>query len=294
MKIYILPVHESLQPGATQIINPAHNDDYGLEQDFLIYLQQNQHLLVQNPGRADFHYLPVFWWRWICNHPWGNYLRRKFINQVKQAILDDSKTFTIVQVCQRQLATDLGKTIVFSTGRSNENALDLPLLCKPHLPPTPMPELKYLVSFAGRLDTHPIRKAMVQCFANVPNSYFYEGHLTTDLYATQILESAITLCPRGWGGSSYRFFETMQLGRVPFLIGDFDTRPFKKYIPWDQCSFYAASPQQAVAMVQNCRREALAAMGRECAQIWWEKLNYGQWCRYVLNELSDFKKISLD
>jgi hypothetical protein len=288
LKIYILPVDKSLQECATHIRHPDHNNDYGLEQDFLNYLLQNKQFLTEKVDEADFHYLPVFWWRWLCNHRWS--YCREFYDKVNKAILDEAKTFTVVHVSQRQFTVQIGKKIIFLTSRSGDDVLDLPLICKAHQLPQKMPEHKYLVSFVGRLDTHPIREEMVRSLEKISNFYFYLGNNGTDFYVEKILESLITLCPRGWGGSSYRFYETMQLGRVPILLGDYDTRPFKKYIQWDKCSFYAATPEQALEIVQNCRKEELEAMGREGAQIWREKLNFGKWCQYVIKELIDLKK----
>jgi hypothetical protein len=286
MKIYILPVSEELQPSSTEVIYPPHNDDYGLEQDFLKYLQLNEGILIQNVDKADFHYLPVFWTRWKLNHLYNKNVELEFIYNVKQTILDDSKTFTISHVPKHTLLNDLGKTIIFSAARNSDDVLDAPLICKPHRLPTQISKIQYLVSFSGKVHTHPIRQAMVDCFTNLSNSYIYAGHLDINSYVEKILESLVVLCPRGNGGNSFRFYETMQLGRVPFLIGDLDTRPFKKYIDWDQCSFYATSPQEALDMVQNCSRERLTSMGRTAAAIWRDELNFGKWCPYVLKELS--------
>lgn len=40
------------------------------------------------------------------------------------------------------------------------------------------------------------------------------------LYREQILRSKFVLCPRGWGVSSYRLYETMMCRRVPVVLSD--------------------------------------------------------------------------
>jgi hypothetical protein len=40
------------------------------------------------------------------------------------------------------------------------------------------------------------------------------------IYLEKMLDSAFILCPRGCGHSSYRLFESMQLGRVPVILSD--------------------------------------------------------------------------
>jgi hypothetical protein len=58
MKMYILPVDKSLQPNSATFRYPAHNKDYGIEQDFLSYLLKHKELIVDIPEESDWHYLP--------------------------------------------------------------------------------------------------------------------------------------------------------------------------------------------------------------------------------------------
>jgi hypothetical protein len=68
MKIYILNVHPLLQPKSQPFAYPTHNHDYGVEQDFLIWLKKKNNLLIQNIETTAWLYLPVFWTRWYLNH----------------------------------------------------------------------------------------------------------------------------------------------------------------------------------------------------------------------------------
>ena len=46
-----------------------------------------------------------------------------------------------------------------------------------------------------------------------------QDRFTTE-YAESILESQFVLCPGGYGPTSYRLFETMEMGRVPVILSD--------------------------------------------------------------------------
>jgi hypothetical protein len=275
MKIYILPVNEIIQPNSTW---------YGLEQDFLKYLHENDNLVTLNSQEADYHYLPVFWGRLFHTDLWNTDLLKKYVTQ---AILNDSNTFTIAQ-SSHGTPVDMGKTIIFQASRCSPH-LNLPLLRSPYEVPDKVFEKKYLASFVGRLGTHSIRYEMAECFKAVSGTFIFDGIQGTDFFVEKILESYITLCPRGAAASSFRFFETMQLGVVPFLIGEADTRPFQKFINWDNYSFYAHSPKDSVAMVKNLRgqKNELLQMGKQCAKLWKEEITYGKWCPYIIKELSD-------
>jgi hypothetical protein len=291
MKIYILPVHQALQPSSNAIIYPPHNDYYGLEQDFLIYLQRNENFLTDKADKADFHYLPVFWLRWNNNHNYGESEKEKLQNLISQSIIDDFKTFTVSQTSNGTLV-DVGRTIVFYASRRTKLGLDLPLICKPHQFPIQLPPKEYLASFVGRLYTHSIRIEMAEYFKNIENTFIFDGNNGINFFVEMILKSYISLCPRGYGGNSYRFFESLQLGVVPFLIGDLDTRPFKKYINWDEYSFYSETVKEAAELVKNSKTDQLLTMGEKCIKLWEEKLTYGKWCGFLIKELDELKRFA--
>lgn len=274
MRIYILPVNEAVQPKLP---------DYGLEQDFLKYLQEHGDLVTTNRHEADYHFLPVFWGRLFHGKLWKT---EQLQTLVTGAILDETKTFTIVQ-SSHGTVSQLGKTLVFQGSRLAKQIRDLPLLLPAHSIPERQFAKKYRASFVGQFDTHPLREEMAKCFQDLPETLIIDGRKGTEFFVATILESYITLSPRGAAGSSFRFFESMQLGTVPLMIGDVDARPFKQYLPWNEVSFYTPSPREAVEIVRKTPKDTLLAMGAKGARVWEEHLTYGKWCPYVIRELTD-------
>lgn len=284
MKIYMLPVNPIFQPHNQPFKYPSHNDDYGVEQDFLIYLQNNSHLLTDNPAEADWHYLPIFWTRYHLNHNFGQTGLVELRQEFDRVVLNDNKTFALCQYDWGPLI-DVGNTRMFLSSRITATGYDMPLLCSAHTLPAVKPAKKYLASFAGHIYNHPIRKEMEDAIKHRGDVSIVNGNFGTDLYIHHILESYIVLSPRGHGGSSFRFYEAMQLGVVPFLIGDLDTRPFKKYIHWDEVSFYARSGVEVAHVLNSCNHQQLIEMGHKAAALWMNNLNYQKWCNYVICDL---------
>ncbi|WP_078430431.1 exostosin domain-containing protein [Alkalihalobacterium alkalinitrilicum] len=286
-KIYILPVPDRLQPlrKATQRY-PFHNKDYHIEEDFLNYLNKERDLLVFDPKEADWHYLPIFWTRWVSYGLKRDRLK-KLKHDIDNIIIDDKKTFTI---CHHKDAPfiSLDKTLIFSTTRKH-NSIDVPLLSSPHRLPNSVPRKKYLASFVGSLRTHRIRMDMFMKLKHRKDIFLYNGNKGDTFFVNKLLESYISLCPRGLGVNSYRFFESMQLGVVPLIIGDIDTRPFKKYIDWDRVSYYICTVSNINELMDNLDKKELIKMGHEASILWKEKLQYQKWCRYVIHELNELK-----
>lgn len=297
MKIYILSVDSRFQPRNADVIYPPHNKDYGVEQDFHLYLQTHQELITQNPSNSDCHYLPIYWGRYHLNHDYGKLGLEELQKEVDRKVVDDRKTFTIYGYSRGPLVK-LGKATVFLVSRRTKGGIDIPLLSSPHRVPLfsriPLlrPSKKYLASFIGRLSTHPIRQEMAGHLKNRDDVYIFEGNKGTRFFVKKMLESYIALCPRGAGGSSFRLFEAMQLGVVPFLIGDMDTRPFKEFINWDGVSFFSKSVSDLNNRLNSLRSIDLLSMGKRANKLWRESLTYQKWCRYVIQELGRNQRCS--
>ncbi len=285
MSIYVLPIDPSLQPHSQPFQYPKANEDYGVEQDFHRYILDHDQLQTGSALQAARHYLPIFWTRWHLNHDYGKEGRSELQRLVDESIIDDSKTFTICQYDDGPIA-DLGETAIFLSSRQTENGNDIPLLCSPHHRPFIRRRKKYLASFVGRLSTHIIRREMADQLQDHEAIFIYDGDEGEKFFVNRTVESYVALCPRGYGGSSFRFFEAMQLGVVPFLIGDRDTRPFKRSIEWDEVSLFANSPREIPAMLHSLSRPDLIAMGAKAAEVWQGELKYQKWCDHVIKELS--------
>lgn len=287
MNIYILPVDKKLRPEHQSWKYPRHNEKFGVEQDFLRYLLKSPNLVSNSPENADWHYLGIYWTRWHLDHGqakegWG---LEELQQGVNAAILDDKKTFTICQYDDGPMV-NLRNTIQFLASRKTESGLDIPLLSSEHRLPFFKPRKKYLASFMGRLGTYPIREDMFDALRGRKDIFIFSRHKSPRSFVRKILQSYIALAPRGYGGSSFRFFEAMQLGVVPFLIGDLDTRPFKEYLPYEELSFYTANPGEINSFLDLKSKEELLTMGEKCQKIYKEKLAYQRWCELVIKTLS--------
>jgi hypothetical protein len=283
MKIYMLPANKILQPHRQPWKFPAHSKDYGVEQDFLKYLLKEKNLLTNDLSEADWHYLPVYWTRWHLNHNFAQTGLEELQDAVQKTILNDEKTFTICQYDDGPVI-DLGKAVLFLSSRKTKEGIDIPLLCSPHQKPLFKPSKKYSASFLGTVRHHPLRVEMAQQLASRSDIYLNNG-MKSRVFVQKMLESYIALCPRGYGGSSFRLFEAMQLGIVPLVISDIDTRPFKGFINWNDISFFSHTASNVEDYLDSFEEQSLLRMGELAYQCWKENLQYQKWCKYVIWEL---------
>jgi hypothetical protein len=297
MLIYILPVNIAAQPKNQPFAYPAHNKDYGVEQDFLVWLNQQKNLLTLNPKDADWHYLPIFWTRWHLNHNFaandeGIPELQHFANQ---ALINAKKTFTVTQFDGGTLL-NLGKTIEFTAAKTINNGIDIPILCSKHKNPIFPIKKKYLASFNGSYNTHPLRKEMkleleeneqVLMGNNLPTR-FYKRWLLGKQFNLNTMGSYLALAPRGTSCNSFRFYEAMQLGVAPILIGDVDVRPFPDFINWEAVSYYVKNIEELTTLLKEVNPQEAIAKGKAAIKLFNNELYYQKWCKYVIKELAQF------
>jgi hypothetical protein len=308
MKIYIIPVPSELQPKSVGIKRPPHNRDYGVEQDFLKYLKRNPKLLARSAGEADYHYLPIFWVRLykkiiLKEKDTPKELIKELDQAVSKLIINDAITFTVCQYegMDQQISKQniqLGKTVLLSPSRRERegNIIDIPLLSSPHKQVITKRPKKYKACFNGNFETHPIRLEMAEQFSHRKDILIKEYQKDPSRYlrlivgrtfVQNILSSYVSLCPRGTSASSYRFYESMQLGVTPCFIGDMDVRPFKDRIDWDSFSFFVNSIDKLEDLLNKLNKQETIEMGKRAYLCWRDQLRYQKWCSLALEELKN-------
>lgn len=137
---------------------------------------------------------------------------------------------------------------------------------------------KYLFSFVGGAETHPIRKKILAL--QHPEALLRESsgaifHIMDPSqresihrsYIESILDSSFVLCPRGIGAASMRLFEVMELGRAPVVISD-AWLPIP-HLPWKDFAIFVAEKDvgQIPVLLEEARPRA-AEMGRVARETW--------------------------
>lgn len=290
MKIFIIPVDNKFLPDTQPFLYPKYNDDFGVEQDFLIFLNKNINLLTNNPKEADWHYLPVYWTRYHLNRNYSLDELENLNEMVKSQIINPEKTFTVCQFDDGPIVS-LGDTLQFLSSKKDLETfgINIPLLAKP----IPRRLIKnreriYLASFQGQFKNHKIRHELDKLLKNRKDVLFMDGDFGIESFVNIVLESYIGICPRGYGGSSFRLYEVMQLSRVPLIIGDVDPRPFKSQLDWESCSFYIQNANEINSILDKSLDVDLVSMGNLAKEMW-KKIGYQNWCKFLLKELNNIK-----
>ena len=285
LKIFKVSVSPDLMPKKAPFRYPSYSKDWGVEQDFLEFLEHSD-LLTENKNAASHHYLPIFWTRYWVKRNYGREGVGELNLYLKSLGLDESKLFTVCQYDDGPLIDlSFGKGLFLSSRKTESIGGDIPLIASDLPRIWPIRRKIHMMSFAGRFDTHPIRMELRAVASKSKNVYIPTGELSPRRFTQLLQQSFVVLCPRGYGGSSFRFYEAMQAGSVPCLIGDIDTRAFKSQIPWERISFYFKTPAQAVSEIEKTDTSLLEEMGSLAKIYYDELLKFGRWNDLLINDL---------
>lgn len=98
-------------------------------------------------------------------------------------------------------------------------------------------------------------------------------------FRDNVLGSHYTLCPRGGGNWSYRFYETLCLGRIPVFINTDCALPYESLINWrDYCVWVEGNEiERAGELIlehyQRHTAESFAELQNRCRKLWIEFLS---------------------
>lgn len=286
MKIFIAEVPRFTQPASSPFLYPSYAEDYGIEQDLLNFLYLNsKELITTDIAQAEYVYIPIFWTRYHLINNFGQTGLEELQKVCEYFNSLPIKKFTICQYDDGPLV-ELKDTLVYLGSRKNLLDEDVPLLATKI--PKPLPgyfKEVYDASFIGRLGTHPIRSASLLPISLKQNVLITEIEHNAKDFAKVLLKSKIGLAPRGYGGNSFRFYETIQLGKVPWLIGDIDTRPFKDQIPWNEISFYSKSAEDFLDQFDvNLKIVNKFKRNLDRSKVS-KKLIIGKWPKFLIEDL---------
>lgn len=176
-------------------------------------------------------YVPAYWTH-LQNHPGFTSNRAKYqmlLDRALGAWPADTRFFTVVQHDDGvglRLPADRCTVYGCCTGD-----VPLPLIYEDthrRLEESPRVPKTTMASFVGTVSTHPVRRQMMDALQDTAGIEWvvrevwspHVGEIQADQFVEVTARSRFCLAPRGYGRSSFRFFEAMQMDTVPVYVWD--------------------------------------------------------------------------
>jgi hypothetical protein len=262
------------------IYPPYHNGLYLEDRFFETYMNSEK-----KPENK--FYIPIFWTTVYLQHI-GN------IQSYLDSLNPDLEYFTISQHDDAVIERLPKNTTVYSAG-GNRGDVPIPLVCSEisEIYVKKDTDKDIFASFIGSL-THPIRETLTHTYngdndflikakgwnPNVPKQeyeYFFE----------MTKRSKFTLCPRGYGKTSFRLYETFQLNSVPVYVSDEFWLPFTNKINWEEIcvlikTHEIGSLKEKLLSISDEKYSKMLENGK---RIWSEFFQINRMCEKLLLEI---------
>jgi hypothetical protein len=224
----------NLRPNSLTPAYPKyHKGDYFEEFFFKKFIEENESLTING-----YKYLPIFWTNCYVNQVF--YGERYDIQSYLNSLDPNGKYFMVSQhddCCYERVPEN---TLMFSMGgnKVGDNIIPIPLICSPI--EFEEKEKDILISFVGS-NTHPIRDEIYRRYSKDSDFYFSVKNWSFDVEQNELdnfiditSRSKFTLCPRGYGKSSFRLYEAIQMGSIPVYVTDYEWLPWRNEIDWNE------------------------------------------------------------
>lgn len=252
------------RPRPNYSVYPSYHEGLYLEDKFFEWFMENG----SGIGR---YYIPVFWT--TCYNDSKTLGLQDLLRRLDPA----KEYFTISQHDDAIRESLPPNTICFNAG-GNGGGTPIPLVCSPIREEMKMPGLErdIFCSFVGS-NTHPIRAFLYNSLSANPKYFFKIGGWSptvSDEDLRNFIEvtsrSKFALCPRGYGKSSFRLYEVMQLGAIPVFAYDQKWLPFEDEIEWqDFCVLIPLEKLNSVdEILSSISEEKIAEMQSKLQKIW--------------------------
>ena len=276
MPLKILDLGRQFRPKTSITYPPFKNGRY-MEEYFYDYSTN-----PENNHKIDTEriYIPAFWTN-IQNHPNFSDMKENLNILLKRAYSLFPESTPYFKVVQADLGVELvlpKNTLVFGACYGD---IPLPLIYEDitnRLLNTPRPiQRKLRGSFVGTY-THTLRQKMFLSIGRNPNFKFETNdiwtnsvpHAAADTFIKTTLNSKYCLAPRGFGRSSFRFFEAMLLDTVPvYFWDDAEWLPYKDILDYSKfsVSIHKTNIDKTAQILKSISHERYLSMLEELKRV---------------------------
>ena len=203
----------------------------------IIFEEYFYNWFVENKPIINKIYLPIFWTNYYISKDYAQQDISE-VNRFLDTLDKDKDYFTIVQWDDGIVNPFEYKNIyVFGQGgggakRGYIGDYSIPLICQPN-PNIKIENKDIFASFVGAVHGRSNCRENLYNNHKNKNDYLFEGSIGYNAFSNIMSRSIFSLCPRGYGATSFRICEALQHGSIPVYISDKPWIPFNDMIDFN-------------------------------------------------------------
>jgi hypothetical protein len=251
----------------------------------IIFEEYFYNWFIENKPQTNKIYLPIFWTNYYISK---NYAQQDIseINKFLDTLDKNKQYFTIIQWDDGIVNPFQYKNIyVFGQGGGGgKNGYigdyAIPLICQSN-PNIKIENKDIFASFIGVIyGRNNLIREKLHNDLRQKNGYVFENSISYDAFSNVMSRSTFSLCPRGYGATSFRICEALQHESIPVYISDKPWIPFNDIINFNDYGVLIDSKdiEKIDEILKNISEEEI-----------YKKLNFG---KQIYNDYYSFEGCS--
>jgi len=238
-------------------------------------------------------YLPILWTNFYIGRNYGNSDMsdlQTYLNSLDRG----KKYFTIIQyddgILQNIADLDI---FIFGSGGGGRKPVPrknlgypIPLICEPDPNANKDRSRDILGSFVGTFnESYTVRKKMKKVC--VSSDLLIQEHLGYGKFVDIMERSIFSLCPRGYGATSFRICEALQHGSIPVYIYDTPWIPWPDEFDFNEIGILVAEKyiNNIESIIRNKTAEEIAAYRVNGQRIYEEYFSFEGCSKQIIKKL---------
>lgn len=281
---FLFDYFKEFRPNPEYPVYPPYHQGKYLE-DFFIDFYRNQN------SDSETFFIPISWTTCYIQNTNLGLLQEKLLS------LDKTRKYFTVSQHDDAIREHMPPNTTNYCAGGNGGGISIPLVCS-RIPTELITKFNkkdrdIFCSFIGSV-THPLRQKMISILEKDSNYYLKYGAWNNNLkmndfehFAEISSRSKFTLCPRGYGKSSFRMYESIQFGSIPVYIYDDDWRPFKELVDWESfsISIHESQINNIKSVLESVSEEKYKQMSDNLIQVYNEYFSLESVCKIILNKI---------
>lgn len=243
---------------------------------------------------TDREYIPILWTNLYISRNYGN-SNMDDVQSYLNSLDRNKKYFTVLQYDDGILQNidDLDIVVFCSGGGGQKNVPEknigypIPLVCQPREHINKNRDRDILCSFIGS-NTHPLRNLMTQKLNTLSGFDIVLSKISYDQFIDKMERSVFSLCPRGYGATSFRICESLQQGSIPIYVYDKDWSPWIDEFDFNEIGLKVHESQidEIPNMINSLTEEDLNRLRENGEKIYNEYFDYKNCTIKIINKLN--------
>lgn len=269
----------------TKVEYPPHNK--------MVFEEYFKNYFIERNIQTEYTYLPIMWTNFYIERKYGT-IAMGDLQKYLDGLDRNKKYFTIIQYDDGILQNIKGlNLLIFGAGGGGKKTISeknlgypISLICQPTPNIRKDRERNILCSFVGSIKNSLIRRKIKSLF---DTKFLVIESVNYKTFVDVMERSVFSLCPRGYGATSFRICEALQHGSIPIYVYDTPWIPWKNEFNFEDIGLLISEKEipNILNVIQNKTKDDIKKYVENGERIYREYFTFDGCAHKIIDKIND-------